>query len=32
MTDPFLDLDHLYDPKIRFWEGLERTIEWWELE
>jgi len=20
-----------YEPKVRFWEGLERTLQWWEL-
>lgn len=20
-----------YEPKVKFWDGLERTIEWWEL-
>ncbi|MAI58916.1 MAG: LPS biosynthesis protein WbpP [Rhodobacteraceae bacterium] len=20
-----------YDPKVRFWEGLDRTVEWWNL-
>jgi len=20
-----------YDPKVRLWEGLERTVEWWDL-
>ena len=21
-----------YEPKVRFWEGLERTIKWWGLK
>jgi UDP-N-acetylglucosamine 4-epimerase len=21
-----------YQPSVRFWEGLERTVEWWELK
>ena len=21
-----------YEPLVRFWDGLEKTIEWWELE
>ena len=21
-----------YEPKIRFWEGLEKTLSWWEIE
>lgn len=21
-----------YEPKVRFWEGLERTVKWWELK
>lgn len=24
--------DFGYDPLVRFWEGLERTIKWWDLE
>jgi nucleoside-diphosphate-sugar epimerase len=23
--------DLKYDPAVRFWEGLERTLEWWGL-
>ena len=21
-----------YEPKVRFWEGLEKTVKWWELK
>ena len=21
-----------YEPKVRFWEGLERTVKWWGLK
>lgn len=21
-----------YEPKVRFWEGLEKTIDWWDIE
>ena len=21
-----------YDPKVKFWEGLEKTLEWWGIE
>ena len=24
--------DFGYEPLVTFWEGLERTVKWWELE
>ena len=21
-----------YEPKVRFWDGLERTVKWWGLK